>query len=502
MIKNTENLISLPLERNVLSGLVKFPEIFAEVDSYLNEFDFFNKVHQTVYVIIKGCYLKQEHLDRVVLGQKMINLGLSLMEEIDIVSYIDNLYYSQINNKGAFESIKELIKLRIKRDLVKTADDIKGYVIKSGNVEINEMIGTADAIYNNKISAFDLNDGPVHIFKDAEQIIEQLGENPTEEMGIPSPYPNRNLLYGNYRGGGVYGVVSRSGQGKSQYLSSTGIQIALQQNIPFLLCDSEMNMVDVRFRLIASLTDVPMYYIESGLWRKNKEMTDKIRKVLPKLNSIPFYHIHVGNKDMNEVCSIMRKFKYGKIGRHNKSVLCYDYFKLTDDLRGGMTETQNIGLKVNLFKELLEQLNIKNAETVGLAAMQQNRTGEAMNKKSADIIEDSSTISSSDKFLWACNELMLFRAKSTDELERDSINFGTHKSVCLKSRFKGKESSAPEYIKRRESKEDKKGKYIRHYINYDVRNFNVAEKGSVTDIIRWEKDQFDVQAVAGEEALL
>lgn len=487
-----ENLISLPLERSVLSGLLKFKEIFPEIDSFLNENDFYNKNHQIIYSIVKSSYLKNERLDKTLLAQKILNLGISYFEnDIPVIDYISSVYeMSQINEKGTILSVKELITLRIKREIIYTARKIRDYVVDSGNVSIDELIGTADSIYNNKISAYSLNDGPVEIFKDAEQIIEELGNNPIEISGVPSPFPKFNDIYGPFRNKNLSVIAARSGEGKTTMLSHIGLFTAINLNIPFLACDTEMSSEEIRMRNIAALSEVPLYYIETGKWRYDSDMTKKVRKILPTLSKIPFYHYHVKNKSMDEICAISRRWKYSKVGRDNQCLMSYDYFKLGNEKIGsGILETQVMGTKCDTYKRLLEDTN-----SPGLAAVQMNRDGENAHKTSATVFDSSSTLALSDRILWFSSQVILLRKKLFDELEKDGLQFGSHKGILLKCRTAGKFSPGhADFIKRKENKDDKKGKYIRNFINFDISNFRVTEKGTLQDIVNWENDQFNIQ---------
>ena len=45
---------SLQIERHVLSGLLKYQDIFADIDIFINENDFFHEIHATIYTIFKN----------------------------------------------------------------------------------------------------------------------------------------------------------------------------------------------------------------------------------------------------------------------------------------------------------------------------------------------------------------------------------------------------------------------------------------------------------------
>jgi replicative DNA helicase len=53
-----DSIYSIKIEKHVLGGLIKEPKIFADVEKFVSEKDFINEVHQTIFCVIRNCYLK------------------------------------------------------------------------------------------------------------------------------------------------------------------------------------------------------------------------------------------------------------------------------------------------------------------------------------------------------------------------------------------------------------------------------------------------------------
>ncbi|MEK6882465.1 MAG: DnaB-like helicase N-terminal domain-containing protein, partial [Nanoarchaeota archaeon] len=124
MSLNTQ-LFSLQIERHVLSGFLKHPQIFPDVDSFINENDFVNPTHNTIYCLVRNHLSKGERIDHVILGQQIKNLGIKVDDDIDIFSYLKALAGSQINVAGAMAACKELVKLRVRREITETVEKVK-----------------------------------------------------------------------------------------------------------------------------------------------------------------------------------------------------------------------------------------------------------------------------------------------------------------------------------------------------------------------------------------
>lgn len=490
------SLYSLQLEKQVLGGLLKKPEVFAEVAPFLNESDFFLEVNATIFAVLKNCVIKQEVIDPIIVAEKIKGLNISFKDGISILDYIEGITFTQIQPKAIVSSAKELIKLRICRELEKTGKDIQSIVQTSTNKSIDEIIGACDKTYNERVAFYELDVAPINLFENVEQIVEDRGREPLEETGYPTQFTTFNNLFGGLRPKNLYAFVSRPGQGKSTLLVSLGFGTSLKSGfkIPFLLLDTEMESEDVRWRMVSSLTDVPMWYLETGNWRNNASMVDKVRAALQLMKDYKLFHYKVGNKNVDEVCSVIRRWYYSHVGRGNKALIAYDYIKLTGEkVSESWKEYQAIGEKVDKLKKISEEINCPL-----LVAMQLNRLGENFNKSSKDVTDDSSAIALSDRLQWFSTYVGIFRRKTVDEMQLDGIRFGSHKCVHVKTRFQGREASGHQDIVKR-TLPDGTERYENNYLNFDVTNFKVEEKGSLKDIVTHNNQKFNTNKPSKED---
>jgi len=482
-------IYSLQVERHVLSGLLRHQDLFADIDVFLNENDFFNDVHSTIYTVFKNIKHKAENVDKVLLAEKIKNLGISFKDEINIFDYIDNLSFSQITEQATMEACRELIKLRVRREIAQTADKLKEYVVKNSDDNLDQIIGNIDQIYNKKISSYDENDVPINIFAEVEDLVEEIGNSPREDSGLITPYSEFNRMYGGLKNGNIYAIASRPGQGKSTWLNDICFKTAInpKNKTKTLILDTEMQTVDIQLRMVASLTDVPVWYLETGNWRKNEDMTKKVRSAWAKVKTYEYFHYHVGNKNIDQICSIIRRWYLSKVGRGNQAMIAYDYIKLTGEKVGqNWAEHQAIGDKIDKLKRISEEIHCPI-----ITAMQLNRTGESFNRKGSEVVDDSSVISLSDRLQWFASFVAIFRRKTLDELTLDGQQFGTHKLIPTKTRFQGRDAAGHQDLVRRL---DSCGKetWAQNYLNYQVNNFNIEERGSLRDVADRQREQYQL----------
>lgn len=478
-------IFSLQVEKHVLGGLIKHPNVFPDIDRFVTEKDFHNEVHKTVFCVIKNILVSGQKLDKVLLSEKIKNLGVGFKDDINIFDYIDALSFTQITQEATIDAAKELLKLRVRREIVDTGSEIQDIAKTKGDKPIDEIIAECDSAYGKKIASYSFSDEPKNVFSDLEQMIEERGNNPQEEYGMLTPYPEFNSLYGGLRPGNIYAIVSRPGQGKSTWINDVCFRTAERNNVKAIMLDTEMFTRDVQFRLAASITNVPMWYLETGNWRKNKELVEKVRTTLRKIKDQTYYHEFVGNKNIDQICSLVRRWYLSKVGRGNPCIIAYDYIKLTGEKVGqNWAEHQAIGEKIDKLKKLSEEINAPI-----ITAMQLNRSGENFNKKSSDVTDDSSAIALSDRLQWFASFVGIFRRKTVDEVVLDGEKFGTHKMVPIKSRFQGKNAAGHHDLIKR-LMEDGSEKYVNNYLSFDVKNFGVEEKGSLRHIVQHQHEQY------------
>jgi len=482
-------IYSLPVEKHVITGCLKYPKSFYEIDSFVNEKDFYHNIHSVIFSVIKNTIAQNESVDNVLISQKINNLGITFKSSTNVFDYLQSLSLINLSEKAFIESAKKLKTLTIKREIHETAEKLKQKMIAKEEMSADQIIAAADAIYNEKISVYDLFEEPVNIFEDAMEQIEEIGNNPVDDSGFLTPFKDFNRLYGGLRPKNLYAFVARPKSGKTTMLCDLNYKICNEiynGKVSCLYLDTEMETLDVQKRLIASISGVPFWYIDTGSWRKNPEMVQKVRATWTKIKNFKFHHLKVGNKSTSEIMSIARRWYYSKVGRGENAIITYDYLKMTGEgVSESWKEYQVIGDKTDKLKKLGEELNC-----VVLTSTQMNRSGESQNRKAGGFTDDSSAIALSDRLQWFASYVGIFRRKTIDEIEEDGEECGSHKLVTTASRFQGKEASG--HVDLVERIVNGERKYVSNYISFDVKNFNVEEKGSLDQLVKKNGLQFQI----------
>ena len=142
-----KQIFSHQVEKHTLSGLLQYPQIFPDIDPFVTEKDFYQDVHSTIYSVIKQSLLNQEKIDKVLIANKIKNLGISFKDEINIFDYVEDLFFTQITEGAAMDAARELSKLRMCREIHGTFYEGQLYIEENLNDGVDEIIANLYTIY-------------------------------------------------------------------------------------------------------------------------------------------------------------------------------------------------------------------------------------------------------------------------------------------------------------------------------------------------------------------
>jgi hypothetical protein len=313
------------------------------------------------------------------------------------------------------------------------------------------------------------------------------------------PHQRVNELYGSLlRPGNITVVVARAGVGKTQFCMDFCTKVsAINNNTPVLHFDNgEMSKEELIIRQCSAISGVPMHLLETGRWRQaGEEVVNKVRQTWNKIKNLKFYYYNVAGHSIDSMLNIIRRFYYSEIGRGNKMIFSFDYIKTTYERQNGASSWETVGRMVDKFKQLIQkELCFNDAPTVAmLTSVQSNRLGITNNRSAENVVDDESIVSLSDQITQFCSHLFLLRQKTMDEIQSEPEGFGTHKLICLKYRWLGKDVH-----RALQPVEMPDGSKRKNYINLHMENFALEERGDLQDLV----DHMDSEGVEAVEGFL
>ncbi len=483
------NLKSQNLERLVLGGLIKHPDVLIECDDFIGQKDFTVFTHETIFLVLRRIVLNAEQVDKVILAERIRQLGITKNNEIDIFSYVESISCTQINKKGLKESIGELVKLRICREICDNASEVQKFVVENKDKGIRDILIGSDTIYNRKVKEYESDEEPIDMYEKIEPFILEIAKNPTTEAGLMTPFPEWNRLFGGLRlRQAAVNIISRGGEGKSVFLFNMVKGVCQINKVKGLIIDTEMDLDLNMFRAGAAESGVNAWLLETGNWVKNEEVSRKVSGSFRKMDALKgsIFHKYAPNKTIHETLSIIRKWVYKYVGKGNPFVVAYDYLKITSNTDKYRQEHQILGDYLTYLNELIHDLG-----GILLTAAQQSRGGESQGIR----FDDSTTVAASDRINQYASFNAVFRRKTLEEQTDHGLSFGSHLLKPFKySRVQGRDSYHQNNLVRIVNPRDNSVTYRQNFLNYQIEEYALVEKGTYADVIKLQSFNANIQS--------
>lgn len=498
-VENDNNsLISLTLERQCIAGLIKFPDSLFDYDVFVSSNTFTHPIHKNLYILIKQNLEEHKNVSDIILAQQLKNLGISEYEGVNVLDYIESLNVITISKEVLKDVFKELFKLCILRERIEDLRQAAKVIREHKNKSLQNIIAEVDAI-NNKISNIFTaeNNEPSDLFADLKETVELLGNSP-RVLGVENPYPISRDLYGDFDNKSLNFFIARAKSGKSSLLMNIAFLATsnTKEKVKALVIDTELDKKLVQRRLLSSLTDVNEYYIKTGLWRQNPDMTLKIRGAWEHIKEYEnkIDHLYVGSADIDECVSIIRRWHRKNIPRDGsiKALIIFDYVKLTAEMSDqkykNFKDYQIVANKVDKLKRLAAELDCPI-----LTAGQSNRTNEE--RTNASKRDDTGrAVGLSDQINALSDRIFLFNRCALDEIAEAKTEYGlepTHKLVPLYLRVMGPHGSTRERVKF--AIKDKAEYWRDNFIYFRMDKFRYIELTDLYNAEQKKKEQIDLQ---------
>lgn len=488
-------IFSYELEKKVLSGIIQHQKKWCEVSTFVTEKDFYSedsKVNISIFKLLRNALDNAESIDETILVQRINQLKVSFPDSVDVSEYIYSLAFYKITEEIFISSVKELKKFTARREIYNSCKEVAAFVKKADpSMKYSEIVDSADKLYNNSIQQFEMNEsGPVNLFEIMESIVEERGNNPVEEFGLLGPHARVNEMYGSLLlAGNITVIVARSGVGKTQFCMDYTTRTAAEYDVPVLHFDNgEMSEEELVFRQCSAMTGIPVWLLQTGKWRTSsykdmsvEQVVAKVRSAWSKIKGMKFYYENVAGLSPDEMCSLLKRFYYSKVGRGNPLIFSFDYIKSDFGNLGKSDGWQQVAYMVHKFKQTIHRdLCFDGKPCVSMiTSVQSNRLGITNNRGAESIVDDESVVSLSDGITQFCSHLFLLRKKVAEELHSEGGHFGTHKLINLKARHLGKDA-----LRAINPVEMPDGSKKNNFINLEFNNFRITEKGDLHDIVR------------------
>lgn len=422
-------------ERALLGTLLRGgKQAFYEADGIIASSDFSMPINRAIYLCLKKLCEDPtcEKIDGEAIKLKAKALGMTDhfndKKDLEYLELLPSCSFEQSNIPMFAMQIK---KYSIVRDLCDRYESANNYLHNiTGNESISEILRKAEGTVMDYINGAEKGDGLITLTENIDDIIEKLIESePVDQIGIPTGYPVwDDAIGGGPRPGTVTVIGARPKTGKSFDALNKARNIA-KRGIPTLYLDTELTKTYQQARLVCIESGCPLSLYETAKFNQDKELVQRVRDAGKIVKGMPIQYESVAGMTHTEVLAIARRWiaKYvgfKEDGKANDCVIIYDYLKLTSG--AGLAAHSPEYILLGLMLTELHTFAVRYGIPI-IGYVQLNRDG-------IDA-EDTSIIAGSDRILWLCSSLSVFKNKDENDISLGcGWEHGNKKMLILETR--------------------------------------------------------------------
>lgn len=412
-------------EQSVLGCILKNnSETYYTISEMINTDTFSEPSYSSIYFLINEIYNEgAEKIDLQLLKSRCRSHGFHIKQkEVDdcIANACERSSITSLAGK-----IRKLQILRIIQDHLKgKSRQVEDF---TGEESVSEILSLADLDFSEL-----LNDEvkETSLSKKARSIIQNVIDNPVQQVGMSSGYPILDAcIGGGLRGGSVTVIVARPKVGKSITCNNVSVNVSNRLNIPVLYIDTELREEEQVFRSLSRLSNIEIGQLETGQFSKDNTKRLLVDRALDTFEQCNIHHVEVAGKTIEEQMGIVSRWirkniKQQPDGTWEKFLIVYDYLKLPSakDISTNISETQALGFLTTTLHNIAMRYDCPI-----WAAGQVNRDG--IDKETTD------AVAGSDKILHLCTSLVMLKDKSPEEIQMDGEENGNQKFIVLATRY-------------------------------------------------------------------
>jgi replicative DNA helicase len=406
-----------PTEARLLSCVLQFGiDAYIDIEGIVTLDTFTEETNQIIWRTIENFFECEElpKLSAAIVMKYADALGYRMFfENKDEKDYLRALFSRPVELQDAKVLGVQLKKLEIKRQFMAKLQLAKQALINISTVEpLNRILSCVeDPISNFIASLASTNTEGELLAKNADLHIKNMMDNPNTILGLRTGFNHYDeFIGGSLEPETMHVIVARAKTGKSGVALNVGKKLA-RENTPVIIGDIEMSEQKWLNRLLANVTKINLRKFKISQF--NEEEKDLLSDATKQIMKWPLYYLNVNGKSLEETLSCVKRILNKKIGKskdgkYGDCLFIYDYLRLNDsgDMSKNMQEYQALGFNAIKLKNFAIY-----AKLPILTFVQANRSG--VDK------EDTTVASGSDRILWLCDSMTIFKRKELEELQED-----------------------------------------------------------------------------------
>ncbi len=414
-------------ERAVVAGIIRHSgESYFDVCDIIRESSFTIDSNAVIYKCCKHILEQDNHatidIPSIYAAANTLGLGY-IFEKKQETQHLHAVASFPIDVKNVRKFAAQISKLEVGRLLdaqLTSAKEELGEI--TGEEALSHILGIAENSIFNFTSLLNDEGSYKKLSEGITDRLEYLADNPVDQIGISTGFPNFDLaIGGGLRAGSLNVIAARPKKGKSTLARCIGFHIS-EQDCPVFDMDTEMSLEEHQDRVASLISRVSIDDIETGKFGLDPIKRKKVFEASERIKACKFDFRSISGLPFEEQMALMRRWLVKEVGfkpngKANKCVIIYDYLKLMDDaMLKNMQEFQALGMMMTSLHNFARRYDVPI-----LAFVQLNRDG--------ILKETSDTVAQSDRIIWFCTNFSIWKDKSDEEVAADGPDNGNRKLV-------------------------------------------------------------------------
>jgi replicative DNA helicase len=377
---------------------------------------FLVEANRYIYSAIEYLFMKRQAPTPFAIIEVLQNKhAKQVIEDFGGIEYLTTLAESNINEDTLDIFCQKLKQAYTRHQLYKICDLTQDFIFSDKMEVMNpaEIIGEHEKKIQQLVSDMQNITDVYKMGDNIEKVLEHRAEHPNEVPGIETGWTKFDYYTNGGQPGDLIMLCARAKTGKSATLTNWATKVSIEDKVPILYIDTEMNQQEQEDRILAILSGVPHKEIVSGMFVLDTDAgkaDDKIRRIkeaTQKMKEGAYYHIYMPDFNMDKVTALAHKFKQ----QFNIQAIFFDYLKFPSSQVGSLKtvqEWQMLGYIASSLKDLAGTLKLP-----VYAGCQENRSDPKSDKK------DERNVGGSDRILQLATKLIFLNNKSEEQIFKE-----------------------------------------------------------------------------------
>lgn len=339
---------SLDAEQSLLGCLLKDPNAYGEVESIIDEQDFYQRNHQNIYRAIQKLNESNKVVDIATVAEELERAGF--LAQIGGRVYLVDLVES-IASTVAIRNYAEIIREKsMLREVITVARQAEQDCYQSGKTaeEIIAMVSaTAASLLNYKRQR-----GFVLLREAAIDAVASIDDYMAgKKRGFATGFPTLDELTGGFQRGDLIVVAGRPGAGKTAFTYNTGAnQARLGYRVAYFSAETKASDFSMRALCTGAM-------VNSMDWKAGRLSRESINKVSVEMNTIAEWSFWLCDTPRIEIHSLIAQATHLK-AKEAIDLIYVDYGQLITTRERYRDRREQINYIIQKLKETAKLLDV------------------------------------------------------------------------------------------------------------------------------------------------